>query len=419
MNGTLTSTLPDESTSRSRVLRNALVETARHAGLIAKKDLRDTFRSRAGVVSLVAAPLIMMVLLGYVFPSVGLLEDAPLAVVNLDEEAGDESSPSNVFVGRLAAKNAERGAFTLYRFESEADAREALRSRDVGGILLVPPTFSEDSRHGGLVTTITVLYDQSNPALGRLVAGEAARLVDEIAAEDGRENVRHSTRISSEEAVSAFVRPYVATARAASVAPPSYFQFLAPGLMTMMAVSAVMTGLPASFRKEKDRGTLDTLLVAPVGRWTLIGGKILAQVARGFFQSAVLIVLAVVFFDVAIAGSLALALFALVLTVVSFVGIGVLLTALSADDDGAGFTSMIFLPFLFLSGVIFPVEQLPGPLQVVSKLIPLSYAVAAMRKIMILGAGITDVLPELAILAIFGAVSLAISGPVFVRAFTR
>lgn len=394
-------------------------ETARHAGLIALKDLRDTFRSRVGVVTLVAAPLIMMVLLGYVFPSVGSLEDQPLAVVNLDEEAADPQSPSSAFLGRLAAANEERGAFVLLLYGSEEEAREALRGRDVGGILVVPPTFSADSRHGGLVSTITVLYDQSNPGLGRLVAGEAARLVDQLAAEEGRENVRHATRISSEEAVSAFVRPYVATARAASVAPPSYFQFLAPGLMTMMATSAVMTGLPASFRKERDRGTLDTLLVAPVGRWTLIAGKIIAQVARGFFQAAVLFVLAILVFDVTIAGSLTLVLLTLVLTVLSFVGIGVLLTALSADEDGGGFTGMIFLPMLFLSGVIFPVEQLPGPLQLVSKLIPLSYAVAAMRKIMILGAGIGDVLPELAILAVFGAVSLAIAGPVFVRAFTK
>lgn len=397
----------------------SLRDSSRQMMLIARKDLQGTFRSKMGLAAVIIAPLIMMALLGYVFPSVGKLHDIPFAVVNGDERAAERDSPSSLFLGRFASENEASHSFVLRQYATEKEARAALRSRDISGVLIIPPGFSDIAERGINVNPLTVLYDQSNPTLGRLVAGEASRIVGTLGQKEAVDNVQQSTRYRTDASAEAFIQPYETHVTGATAVSPSYFQFLAPGLMTLMAVGAVMSGLPASFNTEKNKGTLDTLLVAPIGRWTLIMGKVLAQFARGLFQSCVLFALAMLIFGVRLGGSLPLALFILVLTIASFVGLGVLLTSLAATDEGSGLGMLFYLPSLLLAGVVFPIEQLPIALQYVSKALPLTYAVTAMRKVMILGADITDVIPELLILVAFGVVSFLLAGRVFNRAFTR
>ncbi len=81
--------------------------------------------------------------------------------------------------------------------------------------------------------------------------------------------------------------------------------------------------------------------------------------------------------------------------------------------------TVLQFPMMFLTGIFFPIQQMPWFMQYISQLLPLTYAVTAMRKVMILGAGIQDIVPEVAILVVFGAVMLAIAIPVFRRAMTR
>ena len=80
---------------------------------------------------------------------------------------------------------------------------------------------------------------------------------------------------------------------------------------------------------------------------------------------------------------------------------------------------MFQFPMLFLSGVFFPIQLMPTVMQYISKAIPLTYAITALRKVMVLGASINAVRSELIILAIFGAITLGISVPVFKRVITK
>jgi ABC-2 type transport system permease protein len=81
--------------------------------------------------------------------------------------------------------------------------------------------------------------------------------------------------------------------------------------------------------------------------------------------------------------------------------------------------TVLQFPMMFLTGVFFPIQQMPWFMQWISNILPLTYAVTAMRKVMILGAGVQDIIPELAILIGFGVVMLLIAIPVFRRAMTR
>jgi ABC-2 type transport system permease protein len=79
----------------------------------------------------------------------------------------------------------------------------------------------------------------------------------------------------------------------------------------------------------------------------------------------------------------------------------------------------LMFPMMFLSGVFFPVQQMPWYMQDLSKALPLTYAADALRKVMVLGAGIPQITTELAVLIAFGVIMIAIAVPVFKRAMTR
>ncbi len=119
-------------------------------------------------------------------------------------------------------------------------------------------------------------------------------------------------------------------------------------------------------------------------------------------------------------GSILLVFGLLLLGVFSFVGLGIVLTSFAKDQQTATMlmTTLMF-PMMFLSGVFFPIQQMPWFMQDISKVLPLTYASDALRKVMVLGAGIPDITTDLAILIVFGAVLTAIAVPVFRRQMTR
>jgi ABC-2 type transport system permease protein len=102
------------------------------------------------------------------------------------------------------------------------------------------------------------------------------------------------------------------------------------------------------------------------------------------------------------------------------VGLGVVLTSFAKDQETAMMIMMtLMFPMMFLSGVFFPVQQMPWYMQDISKVLPLTYASQALREVMVLGAGPTAIMTEIAILVVFGVVMTTIAVPVFRRAMTR
>ena len=181
-----------------------------------------------------------------------------------------------------------------------------------------------------------------------------------------------------------------------------------------------MLQVTASVSREKETGTLDGILIAPISRLAIILGKATAQATRGLAQGIMVLVLSIIFFHVTINGSVILVLLILLLGIFSFVGMGILVSASATEQETA--TQLLFMfqfPMLFLSGVFFPIQQMPVVMQYISKIIPLTYAIEAMRKVMILGGNMASVSNDLIILVIFGAVTLIIAVPVFKMMITQ
>jgi ABC-2 type transport system permease protein len=218
----------------------------------------------------------------------------------------------------------------------------------------------------------------------------------------------------------AIVKPYNVQTEGVVSGNPSYFDFIAPGIMAMTVMMSVMTGLPVAISQEKEVGTLDGMMVAPINRLSIILGKTLGQTARGLIQGVIILALAVGLFGVTIHGSILLVFGLLLLGVFSFVGIGIVITSFAKDQETATMLMMtLMFPMMFLSGVFFPIQQMPWYMQDISKVLPLTYASQALRKVMVLGAGIPAISTELTILIVFGVVMTAIAVPVFRRMMTR
>lgn len=394
--------------------------TLSHSAWIAHKDLLEFSRNRVMLVMLFVFPLFMMVMVGYIFPSGSSVKDMPVAIVNQDNfnDTGQPGPESIMLVSTVRAINDHSHFFKFKNMTSEDKVKDAIKHGDEMGAMIIAANFTNNLRAGGQ-GYVTVLYDQSNPTISAEISAVLDQLVNQIGTQHAVMQVNQTTHFSLNVSKS-IVTPYKVTNKGTIPGNPSYFQFLAPGMMMLVVMMGAMSGLPRAIAYEKDSGTLDGVLVAPTSRFSIILGKVLAQTVRAFIQGMVVLLLAIVLFGVTIHGSILLVVFMLLLGTFSFIGLGIMITSVASDESTAStFMMVLQFPMMFLSGVLFPIQQMPWYMQDVAKIMPLTYAAQAMRKIIVLGAGIQDIMSELIILIVFGVVLLAISIPLFKRTMTK
>ena len=387
-----------------------------HSLRIAWKDLMELFRNRMGLVLLILMPVFMMTMVGFIYPSETSLNNVPIALVNEDTGVGNMSI-SQTFVTTLTAMNNEKEMMSLKDANSLADIRTMIQDGEAEGGILISSNFTS-SILSGQQGTITIVTDQSNPQMSAIIQTVLGQVFEQMGTALAQQNVEQ-LGVNPNNAL-AVVKPLEIKTEGSIEGNFSYFDFIAPGIMAMTVMMSVMTGLPAAISQEREVGTLDGMMVAPINRLSVILGKTLAQMARGILQGILILVLAVVLFGVTVHGSILLVFALLLLGVFSFVGLGVVLTSFAKDQETAVMMmTTIMFPMMFLSGVFFPIEQMPWFMQGIAKFLPLTYVADSLRKVMVLGAGIPALTSELSILIVFGIVMIAIAVPVFKRAMTR
>ncbi len=388
-----------------------------HSFRIAWKDLMELFRNRMGLVLLVLMPIFMMTMVGFIYPSETSLNNVPIALVNEDTGFGDYSL-SSTFITALESINDQMEIMTLTFASSLADIREMIQTGNAEGGIIISEDFTS-SIINGKQGTITIVSDQSNPQMSAMIQTILNQVFEQMGTNIAQQNVAEQLGIDQRSAL-AVIKPYNIKSIGSIEGEFSYFDFIAPGIMAMTVMMSVMTGLPAAISHERELGTLDGMMVAPINRLSVILGKTLAQMARGILQGILILGLAIIIFGVTVHGSILLVFALLLLGVFSFVGLGVVLTSFAKDQETAVMMmTTIMFPMMFLSGVFFPIEQMPWFMQGISKFLPLTYVADSLRKVMVLGADIPALSPELTILIVFGVVMIAIAVPVFKRAMTR
>jgi ABC-2 type transport system permease protein len=385
-----------------------------HSFRLGIKDLLVFARDRMMLISFVIMPIFMMLMVGFIFPSQNILKEVPFGVVNLDEGSiGDQ-----VVLG-LQKMNRSQSTplFAIIYLHSEGSALNQIRDQIINGALVIPADFTAQIS-GGEQASLILITDQSNPQISASVTGTLDALVSSMASQLAARNI--ATLLPSVPNPQQLIAPFTIQTEGIIAGNPNYFEFVAPGIMAMTIMFAAMTGLAGSISRERELGTLDGIISAPISRLSIILGKSFAQVVRGLLQAVLALILTVALFGVVVHGSYGLLALLLLLTVFSFIGIGVMISALASQQETA-MTIMMTLtfPMLFLSGALFPIQQMPVAMQYISKALPLTYAVEALRKCMVLGTGVSGMMTEIWVMVGFGVVFTAIAIPVFNRAITR
>jgi ABC-2 type transport system permease protein len=193
--------------------------------------------------------------------------------------------------------------------------------------------------------------------------------------------------------------------------------FMVPGLVAyLLAISAVLlTALTVA--GEWERGSMEQLFASPVGRLEIVLGKLLPYLALGVVEILLVVAFGATAFDVPIRGSVLLLLVIGFCFLVGMLGQGLLISVLARNQlvaTQAGALSSL-LPSLLLSGMVFPIENMPAPLQALSRVVPARYLVHALRGILLKGNGLDVLWPDLLAQVVFAAVILAAATARFQR----
>jgi ABC-2 type transport system permease protein len=158
---------------------------------------------------------------------------------------------------------------------------------------------------------------------------------------------------------------------------------------SMLGLSIMQVGIFAAIPLVADREKLilKRLAATPLRRWQLVGSNVLMRVLIAFTQAIIIVAVGTLAFGVEVTGSLLVVAAFVTLGAMAFLALGYLIASFAKTEDSAnGMTSMIQFPMMFLSGAFFQIDSMPQPLQVVARLIPLTYLADALRQVMVGGA---------------------------------
>ncbi|MCL4344373.1 MAG: ABC transporter permease [Nitrososphaerota archaeon] len=373
-----------------------------HLYIVMKKDLTEFYRVRARLVSMIMLPILLMLLFGYMFPSSGSITHIPIAIVNQDQSA-TAIQVINSFTYMAQSGN----AFNVLTYTSLAQAQQALLQGKIYAIVIFRPGFGEGLKSGA--AAVQVIVDQMNPTLDQVVTGGIQSIFSQL-----------NVQLSLSQGFPAQAGTISVNFQGLIPGSPSSFEFLAPGFIAMSMVMGGLAGLAMTFSRERELGTLDGMLMTPISRFSIVMGKAMAQAVRGIISGVMIVILAIILFGVKIYGNIFLMSLIIFLGILSFTGLGLIATSFVSDQESAQMIMlMIEMPMIFISGIFYPVLQLPLWLRDIAYMLPLSYTVSAFRSVMVMNAPLSAVWPDVLVLIVYSLVTFAIAIPLFQKMVTK
>lgn len=353
------------------------------------KEIRQIARSPAAFLLTVALPMIQMLLLGYAINTT--VEHVPAAIF-----FGDRGSGARAFAEAIEGS---RTFDVVVVAASRAALHEAVTAGRARVAFDIPENFTADVIAGHR-PAIGVLVDGSDSAIAQVAYGAAGAFAG-IALRD----------VTT-------VRPPAFEVRPLVLFNPSMrsADFFVPGLigLVMQNITVLLTSL--AIVGEREKGTLEQLLVTPIGAAGLMLGKLIPYaIVAGFDFTSLLLVMRFVF-GVPIAGSVPLLMALSSGFLLTALGLGLLISTIARSQMEASLLSIfILLPSVLLSGTIFERSLMPPVMQAVSYVIPLSYYVEILRGIVLRGAGLPELWPFAVPLFAYGLAIFATASVRFAR----
>ncbi len=183
--------------------------------------------------------------------------------------------------------------------------------------------------------------------------------------------------------------------------------FIVPGIVGLLLISVTLLVTALSIAREREEGTFDQLLVTPLHPWQILLGKSIPGLLIGLLEASFIVLLAVIWFEVPLRGSLGALYLGVLLFLLSGIGVGLMISAISVTQQQALLGAFLFLvPAVILSGFATPIANMPEVVQWVSYLDPLRYFLVIVRGVFLEGADTSLLLHQYWPMALIGVVAL-------------
>jgi ABC-2 type transport system permease protein len=359
-------------------------------GIIAKEFIQ-LWRDRLALTLALFVPVVMLFIFGWAINTD--VKHVPTAV--LDHSGGVEA--------RLLLEALENSQyFDIHlRVRSLRELTAAIDSGAAKVGVVIPPDYSRQLARRA--AAVQVIVDASDPqvassAMNAAVALAAARSLS-LLAETTEGTVLRRGVPPLDMRVRAWYNPDLLSAI-----------FIVPGMIGALLMQTTITAMAVAIVREREKGTLEALIVSPIRRWELLFGKIIPNLMVAYGQVTMALLVARFGFDVPIRGSLVLLYALSLLFMWGTLGVGILVSAASRTVPQAmQLAFMTFMPSIYLSGLLFPIEGMPRAAQWMAQVIPLTYYLRVVRGIVLKGIGLEYLWPQLLPLILFGAVVFTLS----------
>lgn len=351
-----------------------------------KKEFRHIFRDTWTVIILLILPILMLVLFGYALSTD--VKNTEIAIIDPSKDTATEKITSLLDLSDYFNVS--------LNLENPDEIEDVFRSENPGLIVVFSENFYEEMMHTG-EASIQLITDGTDPNTAVTNYNYATTIIMSY----------------QQDLLGVLSVPYEINITPRYLYNPemkSSYNFV-PGVMGMiiMLVCAMMTSI--SIAREKETGTMEILLVSPMKPISIILSKVVPYFFLSCINLATILLLAVFLLDVPIAGSLiTLVILSLIYIFVSL-AIGLLISSIANSQIVALLISgmALMMPVMYLSGMMFPVENMPLPLQFLSQILPAKWYIAAAKKVMIKGLGFSSIVKETVVLSTMAVLLISIS----------
>ncbi len=381
---------------------------------VAKRDLLELYRTPFRLVMMFIFPILIIMLFGYMFPSSSSsFNGVHIGIVNND--SGFTLNGQTIYLSSSFISLVHYNSTIIFNnYTSLSAAESALRSGTIDSVLYFPSNFTSNTI-SNQPTSMGLITNPTSPTLQAYIDAKVSLASKVLSAELVNKTI---LKANSELVNLPKINPQFVIAPIVVSSLPilsgNYFDFIGPGLIMLLSMMAGLTALGSALSREKEDGTITAVMLSPIRTGSFLTGKMLSQLIRSLIQSTVVVILVILLFHMSFNGNILLTAAILILGIFGFLGLGLLVTALTKDQETSQLLlNLVFFPMLFLSGVIYPLQELPGVVADIARALPLTYGVQAFRQVVVFNAPLSSVWPSMLILFLFGAVSLVIAVPVF------
>ena len=338
-------------------------------------------------------PLLQVMVFGYAVTTD--VRNVPVAVLDFDQ-----SVASRELLSRFSASG-------YFRFVSQTrnvnDAIHLLDKESVGAILRIDQGFEEDLR-AGRTAKLQVIADGTDSNTAGIVLGYTGRIAGEFS---GKVFLTRFSRLRGEGPLPGNVE---LISRAWFNENLESRNFYVPGVIAIIVMLVTLMLTSMAIVREKEIGTIEQLLVSPITPAEFILGKTLPFALIGYADVLLVAVVGVFWFEVPIRGSLVLLLVATTFYLMTTLGIGLFISTVSRTQQQAMLSVFFFyFPAVLLSGFMFPIANMPPPVQYLTYANPLRYFLVILRGIFLKGAGTDTLWPPMAALLAMGLLTLLVT----------